>query len=113
MPIHVTDKTSVRPPICPSFAFSASERACIAHLIGHTLARVEREFILQTLRHNQGNRTHAANSLGISIRSLRDRIRNYRIHGEYVPEPRSPLSECVEQIAEVWRKVSDEADMQS
>jgi DNA-binding NtrC family response regulator len=113
MPIHVTDKTSARPPVCPSFAFSASERACIAQLMGHTLARVEREFILQTLRYNQGNRTHAANSLGISIRSLRDRIRNYRNRGECVPEPGSPLSDCVEQIAEIWREVSEEADMHS
>ena len=110
MPIH---GTSERSPICPSFAFSASERACIVHLIGHTLARVEREFILQTLRYNQGNRTHAANSLGISIRSLRDRIRNYRNRGECVTEPGSPLSECVEQISEIWKKVSEEADMQS
>ena len=81
MPIHVTNKSSERPPICPSFAFSASERACIAHLIGHTLARVEREFILQTLRYNQGNRTHTANSLGISIRSLRDKSEITEIGG--------------------------------
>ena len=33
-----------------SFEFSASERASIARLIGHTLARIERELILQTLR---------------------------------------------------------------
>jgi DNA-binding NtrC family response regulator len=115
MPIHVSNGTSERRPnrSLASFEFSESERACIAHLVGHTLAHVEREFILQTLRYNQGNRKHAANSLGISIRSLRDRIRNYGIHGEYVPEPRSPLSECVAQIAEIWRKVPDEADMQS
>jgi hypothetical protein len=31
-------------------------------------------------------RTRTADRLGISIRSLRDRIRNYRDHGESVPD---------------------------
>ena len=50
---------------------------------------VERELILQTLRHNQGNRTRTADLLGISIRSLRDKIRHYRDQGQSVPEPQS------------------------
>ena len=75
MPSHSTDETLERPPIRPSasFEFSASERACIVHLIGHKLERIERELILQTLRCKQGNRTLAAKTLGISIRSLRDK----------------------------------------
>jgi two-component system response regulator FlrC len=91
MPSRTTDETSqrafMRSPA--SFGLSAIDRACVTHLIGHTLARVERELILQTLRYNQGNRTRAAGLLGISIRSLRDRIRNYRDEGEYVPDPRA------------------------
>jgi DNA-binding protein Fis len=89
MPSRATDETSrrafLRSPA--SFGLSAIDRACVTHLIGHTLARVEQELILQTLRYNQGNRTRAAGLLGISIRSLRDRIRNYRDQGEYVPDP--------------------------
>ena len=65
-----------------SFGLSAIDRACIRHLVGHTLAVVEREFILETLRHYSGNRTRAADLLRISIRSLRDRIRAYRSQGE-------------------------------
>ncbi len=38
--------------------------------IGKTLADVERDLILDTLKHYLGNRTHAANILGISIRTL-------------------------------------------
>jgi two-component system, response regulator FlrC len=89
MPSRATDETSPRAFMrsSASFGLSAIDRACVTHLIGHTLARVEREFILQTLRYNQGNRTRAAGLLGISIRSLRDKIRNYRDQGEYVPEP--------------------------
>jgi DNA-binding NtrC family response regulator len=84
---HSTERHFVSSPA--SFEFSAVDRACIRHLVGHTLALIERELILQTLRHNQGNRTRAAGYLGISIRSLRDRIRNYRSQGEDVPEPES------------------------
>jgi DNA-binding NtrC family response regulator len=112
MPSHSTDETleslPVRPPA--SFEFSASERACIVHLIGHKLERIERELILQTLRCKQGNRTLAAKTLGISVRSLRDRIRNYRYRGENVPEARSPILECLDEMAKVWRDLAEESD---
>ena len=107
MPSHSTDATLERLPSPPaSFEFSANDRACIERLIGHKLASIERELILQTLRCKQGNRTLAAKTLGISIRSLRDRIRNYRYRGESVPEPGSPLLECLEEISDVprWQK---------
>ena len=58
----------------------------LEHLIGYALATIEREFILQTLIHHHGNRTKSADVLGISVRSLRDRLRTYRSHGEIVPE---------------------------
>jgi DNA-binding NtrC family response regulator len=79
------------------FELSTVERACVTQLIGHTLAHVEREFILQTLRFHRGNRTRAADLLGISIRSLRNKIRDYRNQGEDVPPPETqaaaPLAE--------------------
>ena len=71
------------------FGLSAIDRACIRQLVGHALAVIEREFILQTLQHQRGNRTRTADILRISIRSLRDRIRCYRARGESVPEPES------------------------
>ena len=85
---RLIERTPERPPIRP-FELSAADRACIERLVGHTLALVEREFILQTLRDNQGNRTRSARLLAISIRSLRDKIRSYRDQGESVPEPAS------------------------
>jgi DNA-binding NtrC family response regulator len=75
------------------FGLSTIDRACIKQLVGHKLAVVEREFILQTLRSHRGNRTRAADLLGISIRSLRDRIRNYRSQGEDVPAPESACAQ--------------------
>ena len=46
-------------------------------LAGRTVADVERDLILDTLRHTTGNRTHAATLLGISIRTLRNKLHDY------------------------------------
>jgi DNA-binding NtrC family response regulator len=46
-------------------------------LIGKTVAEVEKELILTTLTHCLGNRTHASNILGISIRTLRNKLKEY------------------------------------
>lgn len=54
-----------------------------------TLAVVEKEHILQTLRIARGNRTHAAQILGISLRTLRNKIRQYRDQGTFVPANRA------------------------
>jgi transposase len=46
---------------------------------------VERDLILETLVHCLGNRTRAAEILGISIRTLRNKLHEYRAHGIAVP----------------------------
>ncbi len=56
-------------------------------LVGRTVAEVERDLILQTLQHTLGNRTHAANILGISIRTLRNKLKAYSEEGVRVPMP--------------------------
>jgi DNA-binding NtrC family response regulator len=58
-----------------------------AALVGRTVADVERDLILETLQHCLGNRTHAANILGISIRTLRNKLQQYRQEGVPVPLP--------------------------
>src|SRR5262249_31294979 len=50
-------------------------------LVGRTVAAVERDLILETLKHCLGNRTHAANILGISIRTLRNKLNEYAADG--------------------------------
>lgn len=52
-----------------------------------TLAEVERDLILDTLRHCLGNRTHAAQMLGISVRTLRNKLQEYAAAGVPVPRP--------------------------
>jgi DNA-binding NtrC family response regulator len=56
-------------------------------LVGRTVAEVERDLILETLKHCLGNRTHAANVLGISIRTLRNKLNEYAADGSPVPPP--------------------------
>jgi DNA-binding NtrC family response regulator len=57
-------------------------------LVGRTVADVERDLIIDTLSHCLGNRTHAANILGISIRTLRNKLKQYSDDGVRVPPPR-------------------------
>ena len=56
-------------------------------LVGRTVADVERDLIIETLEHTLGNRTHAANILGISIRTLRNKLKLYTEQGFDVPSP--------------------------
>lgn len=56
-------------------------------LVGQTVADVERDLILDTLDHCLGNRTHAARILGISIRTLRNKLNEYTDAGITVAEP--------------------------
>jgi len=56
-------------------------------LVGKTVADVERDLIIDTLQHCLGNRTHAATILGISIRTLRNKLKQYSIEGHTVPSP--------------------------
>ena len=51
------------------------------------LREIERTVILQTLDACGGNRTHASRRLGISLRTLRNKLRDYRYRGIAVPEP--------------------------
>ncbi len=56
-------------------------------LVGQTVAEVEQQLILDTLSHCLGNRTHAATILGISIRTLRNKLKEYSESGVLVPAP--------------------------
>jgi len=51
-----------------------------SRLAGTTLEELEQKAILTTLHHTNGNRTKAAKVLGISDRTLRDKVKRYRKH---------------------------------
>ncbi|OYU69554.1 MAG: sigma-54-dependent Fis family transcriptional regulator [Alphaproteobacteria bacterium PA2] len=67
-------------------AASAAEAATRA-FVGQTVAEMEQQLIIDTLEHCLGNRTHAANILGISIRTLRNKLKEYSDAGVSVPAP--------------------------
>lgn len=56
-------------------------------LLTAPLKEVEKQMILHTLRRTDGNRTHAAQLLGISVRTLRNKLNEYRTD--------APLSEAL------------------
>lgn len=92
--IHVQDSSMPAPTAAPKAEpqTSAQEPVAIKNtgavesLIGRTIADVERDMIINTLEHCLGNRTHAANILGISIRTLRNKLNEYKDAGVDVPE---------------------------
>ena len=68
------------PTETPSETSAASD-----NMVGRTVADVEKDLIISTLKHTLGNRTHAANILGISIRTLRNKLKQYMEEGTEVP----------------------------
>lgn len=84
------DFKPVIPAIMPTEACapSAPNTASLGRaLVGRTVANVERDLIIDTLNHTFGNRTHAATILGISIRTLRNKLKQYSDEGVPVPPP--------------------------
>jgi DNA-binding NtrC family response regulator len=73
-------------PPAVTHAAQAAEQVT-RNLVGRTVAEVERDLILETLKHCLGNRTHASNILGISIRTLRNKLNEYAADGTPIPPP--------------------------
>ncbi len=70
---------------------SMAAEAASRTFVGSTVAEVEQQLILDTLSHCLGNRTHAANILGISIRTLRNKLKEYSEAGVSVPAPQAGM----------------------
>ena len=58
---------------------------------GISVSAMERKLIEITLTETGGNRTHAAQLLGISLRTLRNKLREYRAEA-FVPQPGRPAN---------------------
>ena len=65
----------------PEFLMMGPLKSNVAIPIGMKLGELERKYILQTLYFVHQNRTKAAEILGISIRTLRNKINQYRVEG--------------------------------
>ena len=71
----------------PATSVAAFVASKAQNMVGKTVAEVEQDLIIGTLEHCLGNRTHAANILGISIRTLRNKLKLYSENGVSVPLP--------------------------
>jgi DNA-binding NtrC family response regulator len=80
-------KTSPRVHRASSLALSADQAEAVRQLVGCTTAQVECELIIETLIAQAGSRTSAARVLGISIRTLRNKINEYSARGKILPRP--------------------------
>jgi DNA-binding NtrC family response regulator len=65
----------------------ASRRRLTRWLVGLPVRDVERDLVLETLASTNGNRTASARVLGMSVRTLRNKISEYSAHGIDVPPP--------------------------
>ena len=79
----MTQESAVLSPETPAPSLAPNE--VVPLLIGSTVGEVERELVLQTLARCDGNRTRAARVLGVSVRTLRNKIRQYSAEGIDVP----------------------------
>lgn len=61
----------------PDEAASAPADSKIEPLVGRSMADVERDLILQTLKRCGGNRTTASVILGISVRTMRNKLKSF------------------------------------
>ena len=73
------------PEISLSESQALSPHQIVPMLIGSTVEAIERELVLQTLERCDGNRTHAARLLGLSVRTMRNKIKQYATSGADVP----------------------------
>ncbi len=78
--IRLPDGSSLQQKPLPAVDADSGET-----MVGRTVAEVEQALIIQTLDHCLGNRTHAATILGISIRTLRNKLKQYTDEGVAVP----------------------------
>jgi len=78
---------SAGPEVQTARVASMAAEAVQRNFVGQTVAEVEQQLIIDTLSHCLGNRTHAANILGISIRTLRNKLKEYSEAGVAVPAP--------------------------
>ena len=86
IPVSALQPQATTPATAPAGAKAAASASGVTSaLVGRTVAAVERDLIIDTLQHCLGNRTHAANILGISIRTLRNKLKQYNEEGVPVP----------------------------
>ena len=73
------------PPEIREATMISGSRAAVQPLVGppRTMEEIERQAILETLRRTDGHRAAAAKILGIGLRTLQRKLKDYRDQGYY------------------------------
>ncbi len=75
---HEIQPTDLPPAVRPSIRRDASRGDALQVTIGTPLDEIEKAAILETLKANDGNKTRTASILGISTKTLHNKLRIYR-----------------------------------
>ena len=81
--------------LSPHAPISSSSRRRLARwLVGSPIRDVERDLVLETLANTHGNRTASAHLLGVSVRTLRNKITEYSAEVSTSLVPRDATRSC-------------------
>jgi two-component system response regulator FlrC len=67
------------------------DQVSLSPLGGSSMKAMEKEIIVKALEAHAGNRTHTAKALGMSLRTLRHKLKTYRDAGQFVPGTDLPM----------------------
>ena len=90
-PTPVASAEAAPEALAASSVAAPEEPASVATFVGKTMAEIEREAILTALQVTGGNRRRAAEALGIGLRTLQRKLKEY--HGEPVGEDDEDLGD--------------------
>jgi DNA-binding NtrC family response regulator len=78
-PVLFTCRKALLPPAADSEHRRTSKLVGIQFPVGTTVEECERELILQTLSSTNRNKTQAAELLGISLKTLHNKLNSYKV----------------------------------
>jgi DNA-binding NtrC family response regulator len=79
--------------LAPAVRSALAEHGCLKFSIGTSLAAMERTTIFATLEHCSGNKRRAAEVLGVSLKTLYNRLAEYADHSAHIaPQSNTHLS---------------------
>ena len=77
LPAFLQNRTATVPGVAPAAPVPAEDPDGVKFQIGTTVEEAEKVLILRTLEHTRNNKTRAAEILGISLKTLHNKLKEY------------------------------------
>jgi transcriptional regulator with PAS, ATPase and Fis domain len=77
LPAFLQNRTATVPGVAPAAPVPAEDPDGVKFQIGTTVEEAEKGLILRTLEHTRNNKTRAAEILGISLKTLHNKLKEY------------------------------------